>query len=266
MDDRLNKRIAVLSREVADVRIYAETDSTNSEAKRYAVSGGRAPALFLADRQTAGRGRLGRSFYSPEGSGLYMSLLLPTKPELADTVLMTSAAAVAVRRAILSVTGKDTGIKWVNDLYLNGRKVCGILCELLSSERMMIVGVGINLSNGDFPEEIAHVAGSLGVSDPNGELRDTLAARCAKELLEIWETLGDGGFMDEYRKNSIVLGDEIIYTENGVSRSGLAVDIDSRGRLTVKDSDGITHLLSSGEISVRPSKPQSNDTSSNERN
>lgn len=254
MDDRLNKRMAMLSREVAEVRIYEETDSTNSEAKRYAVSGGRAPALFLADRQTAGRGRLGRSFYSPEGTGLYMSLLLPAKAELTDTVLMTSAAAVAVRRAILSVTGIDTGIKWVNDLYLDGRKVCGILCELLGTEKMIIVGVGINLSDGGFPEDIAHIAGSLGITDPDGALRDTLAARCVKELTSVWETLGDGDLIDEYKKHSTILGNEVIYTENGVSRSGLAVDIDSRGRLIIEDAEGINRVLASGEISVRPSK------------
>lgn len=253
MEDRLNRIKDLLSREVKEVRLYSETDSTNSEAKRYSLSGGCAPALFIADRQSAGRGRLGRSFYSPDGTGLYMSLLLPAKTELADTVLMTSAAAVAVRRAILSVTGKDTGIKWVNDLYLDGRKVCGILCELIGAEKMMIVGVGINLCDGGFPEEIAHIAGSLGIADPDGELRDMLAVRCVKELTAIWETLGVGTFIDEYRKHSTVIGDEIVYIENGISRSGLAVDIDSRGRLIVKDAEGITHVLASGEISVRPS-------------
>ncbi|MBQ8850183.1 MAG: biotin--[Clostridia bacterium] len=237
--------------EIAELRIYAETDSTNTEAKKYALSGGSAPSLFVADRQTAGRGRMGRSFYSPEGTGIYMSLLLPAHDSLADTLLMTSAAAVAVRRAIRAVTGRETDIKWVNDLYLGGRKVCGILCELIAreNEKMIIVGVGINLSTADFPSDIADIAGSLGVSEVDA--RNALCAACATELYNVWKELPSADFIEEYKQYSMVLGKEIRYVENGKSYEGIAVDIDNRGRLYVKDKDESTHILASGEISVR---------------
>lgn len=235
--------------EIAELRVYDELDSTNSEAKRYALSGGKTPALFVADRQTAGRGRMGRSFYSPEGVGIYMSLLLSVKESLDDTLLMTTAAAVAVRRAVYSVCGRDTDIKWVNDLYLDGKKVCGILCELLGNEKMMIVGVGINLSTSDLPLEIAEIAGSLGVVGEN--VREVLCAECASELYRIWRELPSDTFSEEYRKHSLVLGKEISYTQNGETCFGTAADIDSKGRLHVTDRNGDTHILASGEISVR---------------
>lgn len=234
--------------DVSRVFLYEEIDSTNTEAKRYALSGGCAPALFVADRQTSGRGRMGRSFYSPEGTGIYMSLLLPVKESPEDTLLMTSAAAVAVRRAIRFVCGREVGIKWVNDLYLNDRKICGILCELLADRGMMIVGVGINLSTEDFPTEISHIAGSLGVS--GAEVRDALCAACTTELYRIWRELPVADFIEEYRQGSVVLGREVRYTENGQTYYGRAVDIDDRGRLYVEDSQGHPHILASGEISL----------------
>ena len=234
--------------EIGGVFVYDEIDSTNTEAKRYALSGGTAPALFVADRQTSGRGRLGRSFYSPEGTGIYMSLLLPVKERLEDTLLMTTAAAVAVRRAIRSVCGIETGIKWVNDLYLNDRKVCGILCELLGGESMMIVGVGINLSTRDFPSDISHKAGSLGVLGEG--VREALCAACASELYGMWSELQTVGLVEEYKQGSIVIGREVCYVENGQTYYGKAVDIDDRGRLYVEDNTGVIHTLASGEISL----------------
>ena len=246
-----HKLTFLLPRDIKEVKLYGETDSTSSEARRYALSGGSSPALFIADTQSGGRGRMGRSFYSPSGAGIYMSLLLPAAETPADVILMTSAAAVAVRRAILRVTGVETGIKWVNDLYLDGRKVCGILCELLTEKNMMIVGVGINLYPSSFPNDISHIAGSV-LHERSGEgIREALAAVVVEELMSIRSELSDGSFMEEYKKNSIVLGREIRYIENGISRAGVAVDIDGNGRLYVRDPQGQTRVLSSGEISVR---------------
>ena len=240
-----------LSSSISHVNLFDEIDSTSSEARRYAVSGGSCPALFLADTQSGGRGRMGRSFFSPKGSGIYMSLLLPAAAELSDTVLMTSAAAVAVRRAILRVTSADTKIKWVNDLYLNGKKVCGILCELLTEEKKMIVGVGINLYGSEFPEDISHIAGAIYHTEADDKVRSALVCAVAEELISIHKELGDGAFMKEYKENSALLGREIRYTDNGVWMIGTAVDIDDRGRLYVRDGQGQTRILSSGEISVR---------------
>ncbi|MBQ2999141.1 MAG: biotin--[Clostridia bacterium] len=231
--------------------LFSEIDSTNSEAKRTALGGGQAPALFLAEAQTAGRGRMGRSFFSPKDTGIYLSLLLKTDASLSDPITATTASAVAVRRAILAVTGISTGIKWVNDLYFRGKKVCGILAEsfFLGDERYLIVGVGVNLSTAVFPEELSSVAGSL-LSEPT-DLRDALAAEIALRLYRMLTQTEPNGFLEDYRANSIVLGKPITYIQNGIFHEGIAEQIDEDGHLLVRHSDGTHALLASGEISLR---------------
>ncbi len=231
--------------------LYDEIDSTNTEAKRYALSGGKCPAAFIADTQTSGRGRMGRSFYSPEGTGIYLSLLLPIHERSADVLRLTSAAAVAIRSAVFRMTGRDTKIKWVNDLYYNEKKIAGILCESFFSDGygFLTVGVGINLCTESFPPEIAHTAGSLSAEGEG--LRQALAAECVRELFRVWHDLGAPYIMDEYRRHSAVLGKEITYTENGKSLAGTAESIDDCGRLYVRDGAGTLHTLASGEISVK---------------
>ena len=231
--------------------LFSEIDSTNSEAKRHAVGGGQAPALFLAEAQTAGRGRMGRSFFSPMDTGIYLSLLLRTDASLSDPITATTASAVAVRQAILSVTGISVGIKWVNDLYFRGKKVCGILAEsfFLGDERYLIVGVGVNLSTAVFPEELTDIAGAL-LSEPT-DLRDALVAEIALRLYRILTKTESKSFLEDYRANSIVLGKPMTYTQNGISREGVAEQIDEDGHLFVRHADGTHALLSSGEISLR---------------
>jgi len=231
--------------------LYPTIDSTNSEAKRYALGGGTSPALFLAEEQSGGRGRMGRSFFSPKDTGIYLSLLLKTDASLSDPITATTASAVAVRRAILAVTGISVGIKWVNDLYFRGKKVCGILAEsfFLGDERYLIVGVGVNLSTAVFPEELSSVAGSL-LSEPT-DLRDALAAEIALRLYRMLTQTEPNGFLEDYRANSIVLGKPITYTQNGISHEGIAEQIDEDGHLLVRHADGTHALLSSGEISLR---------------
>lgn len=242
----------LLPREISTLKLFDEIDSTSSAARRYAADGGGVDtALFLADSQSGGRGRMGRSFYSPSGAGIYMSLLLPVSKDASDTVLLTCAAAVAVRRAILAVTGTDTAIKWVNDLYCGERKVCGILCELLSEPRAVIIGVGVNLYPSELPSEISDVAGALLNAPSGGVTREALAAAIAKELLNVRRELSSGAFMNEYRENSAVLGKEIRYIRDGISQVGLATHINEYGHLYVLDEHGRTQILSSGEISVR---------------
>ena len=233
------------------LHLFPSLDSTNSEARRYATDGKQTPALFLAEEQTAGRGRMGRSFFSPHGTGIYLSLLLKTDSALSDPITATTASAVAVRRAILAVTGISVGIKWVNDLYYEGKKVCGILAEsfFFGSERYLIVGVGVNLSTTDFPQELTDKAGSLFSGET--PLRDALAAEIARGLYEI---LTDGDpelFMNDYRAASLVLGKEITYLKNTVEHHGIAEEIDDLGRLLVRHPDGTTELLASGEISLQ---------------
>ena len=245
---RENRIKDILRGEISAIRVFEEIDSTSSEARRYAADGGAAPALFIADGQTAGRGRTGKSFYSPKSQGLYATLLLSSKAESA--VYMTTAAAVAVRRAVLRVTGIPTDIKWVNDLYLRGKKAAGILCEsaFFGGKGYVMIGFGINLSTEEFPADLTHTATSLGLC---ADLRDALAAACTEELLRVWQSGLTAELLEEYRHCSAVLGRPIIYSRNGISREGTATDIDNEGRLLVKRADGSEELLSSGEITVR---------------
>ena len=231
-----------------DLKLYGVIPSTSLEAREYAACGGDCPCVFVADGQTAGKGRVGRSFYSPEGTGVYLSLLLPD--DGSDGVLLTSVAAVAVRRAILSATGKQTRIKWVNDLYFKGKKICGILTErvFFGSRSYIIIGVGINLSTSDFPKELENKAGSLGSTDT---LREELVARVANELYSVRRAADRGSMMEEYRRNSMVLGRIVTYIENGVEGQGVATDVNELGHLLIRGEDGSVRALSSGEISLK---------------
>ena len=231
--------------------VLETVDSTNAEARRAVLSGACLPTAFFADAQTAGRGRMGRDFYSPSDTGIYCTLLLPMRDVQADTVSLTAIAAVAVRRAILRVIGVETAIKWVNDLYYGDRKVCGILAEtaVQNEERFLILGVGINLCTRDFPEELSSIAGSL-LSEGKG-LRNRLAATLISELYESLSQTNDLSWLGEYRACSNILGRPIRYTEQGKDAFGVAESIDEKGRLVVRREDGGIDVLASGEISVR---------------
>ena len=237
--------------------IYFDTvDSTSSAARRYAADGAvTSPALFIADSQSAGRGRLGRSFYSPASTGIYETLLLDvTCDSPASLSLVTSAVAVAVSDAILEVMGIDCRIKWVNDVYVGAKKAGGILTEsfFVGERRMLAIGVGVNLSTESFPTELKDIATSL-CDSPSESIRASLTCRIAANIFDIYERVrsGDRGFMDEYRRRSAVLGKRITFTQNGIAQSGLATEINDEGHLSVALDDGTRATLSSGEISVR---------------
>ena len=145
-----------------DIVYFDKIDSTNSEAKRNIISGFREKRLYIASCQTDGRGRMGRSFYSPPKTGIYLSFAFPAPEIVNDVVSLTSKSAVAVTEAIESLTDIALKIKWVNDIYLAGKKICGILSESIVTDRnYIIIGIGINLSTNSFPDEIASSAGSL---------------------------------------------------------------------------------------------------------
>lgn len=228
-------------------------DSTNSEAKRRAAAGVCGTELIAAVRQTAGRGRMGRAFYSPADTGLYMSLLLPCPEGFERAVYSTTAAAAAVVRAIERLTPLRPMIKWVNDIYLDGRKICGILTEAVTDSVTgaftgVVVGVGVNLKTSCFPPELEHIASSLGEAAPD---RCALAAAITDELLAITDALPDRSFLEFYRSRSLVIGRRITYTANGAAHGALAVGIDGQGGLIVRTDSGERITLSSGEISLR---------------
>lgn len=231
---------------VKGVKVYAfdRIDSTNNEAVRRIKQGIKLPALFIAKSQTAGKGTRGRSFYS-NGGGLYMSLAADVK----DTRLqkLTILAAVATAQSIEKLTGKEVNIKWVNDIYLGNKKLCGILCERVQNETNdktlgVVIGIGINLTVEKFPEEIKDIAVNLGNIN-----RNKLAKEITKRIISLLSSNED--FMEYYNSKSILLGKEVSYIQNGVIHNGTAIDIDSTGALIVKEN-GETAILTSGDVTL----------------
>ena len=232
------------------VEYYKTLDSTNNVAKRIIAEGEDDVLLVVGEEQTAGRGRQGKSFYSPGGTGIYMSLVVHPMIELQNAVTATTAAAVAVCRAIEIRTDKKPMIKWVNDVYLNGKKICGILTEAVTdfetqTVSSIIIGIGINLTTKDFPCDVQN-ASCLNADVKRAELIGAVV----NELNRIVNS-GYGEFMEYYRAHSLVVGEDIVFIKNGVSTSARAVGIDDFGGLEVELADGTHTTLRSGEITVR---------------
>ena len=235
----------------AEARVYGSLASTNDTAKDLAAC---APEGFtvLAERQTAGKGRRGRSFVSPVG-GLYMSVVLRPEAEASRLPLMTAAVADAIE----SVCGESCSVKWVNDLYLRGRKVCGILAEAVpltdGGIGAVVVGVGVNFcGNGaDVPEELRGKMGFVFDGEPTAE-RNTLAAEIIKNLVKRSAELGSAAFLGEYRRRCFVPGRQVEFTRGGETVRAKAISIDERCALIVEKPDGTREALSAGEVSVLP--------------
>ncbi|MEE0928898.1 MAG: biotin--[acetyl-CoA-carboxylase] ligase [Acutalibacteraceae bacterium] len=241
------KKLKNLMGEGVSVYTFRKIDSTNSEAARRLHKSTSLPALFVTKHQTAGRGRRGRSFYSK--GGLYMSLAI--KQEIGNTVTLTTLASVAVAQAIEELCRVNVGIKWVNDLYLEGKKICGILCEnicdpITGEGKGIIIGIGINLNVTDFPEELKSVAGSLLSKEFSAE---QLCAKITENIIFLLNSPSD--VIENYKKRSVVLGKDITYEQNGIKHFAKALDIDPLGGLVVQKTDSTTETLLSGEITVR---------------
>ena len=213
--------------------------------------------VIVSGRQTAGRGRIGRSFYSPEATGIYLSVLLRPDLPAEQSVRITTAAAVAACRAIEETTDRTPGIKWVNDVFVEGRKVCGILTEgSLNLETggldWVVMGIGFNVyePEGGFPEEIREIAGPV-AAERAGDLRVHLAGSFLRHFGKVCDSLAEASFAEEYRKRSIVTGQNILVLRNGQEIPAFAEDIDGECRLRVRYADGREELLSSGEVSIR---------------
>ena len=243
----------------AEVRIYDEISSTNLEARQMAVSGQAGHGSFVvAMEQTSGRGRRGREFYSPKGSGIYLSVILEPQGTLEGSLLITTAAATAVYKAVKKVCGIELGIKWVNDLYnKDNRKVCGILTEAVTdfesgNIEFAIVGIGLNLyvEPDMFPEELRETAGGIYEDQQSAKKadRNRLAAQIVNYLLEETRELK---LSEEYVEHNIVPGNEITIIDNKSSRSARALSICPDGKLLVQEADGTQNKLSFGEISIK---------------
>lgn len=242
--------------------LLSGVDSTNNYVKRmedFLPDG----TLVIAGEQLSGRGRQGKSFFSPSGSGLYMSLLVKDgKSVFCD--LFTAKVCLAVCHAIDRITGTDCtngiGIKWVNDIYFADKKLCGILCERLTGKDgkpYVVVGIGINLTldRSVLPKELRNVCCSL--FDITRTEYDVykVAAVIAEEFEKIFDEKTDSrGVLEEYRRRSVVIGREItIFRENELVRAA-ALDICEDGALLVRYENGFTAKLCGGEISIRVKK------------
>lgn len=242
-----------------DLKVFDTVDSTNNIAKE--LPAGDLPVMVIANKQEAGRGRLGRSFASPAGTGLYMTVALRPHFDLSKSLYVTMAAAVAVCRAIEKTAGIKARIKWVNDLFIGGKKVCGILTEAQTNFETgkidsLIIGIGVNCFPGSFPEELKEIVGAVS-PQKNSFSRGELAAEIFNELMEVLNDLDSRSFLREYRTKCFVLGKNILLHSAVNSRPvrARAIDIDENGGLVVEYMEGRRmrqiDTLTTGEVSIR---------------
>ena len=223
---------------------YDETGSTNEEAKEKIKDGLTEEALFVADSQTMGKGRRGRSFYSPPHTGIYMSYV----PVTDDPRLMTVCAASAAALAIDELTHAGTMIKWVNDIYLDMKKVSGILCESTGDPRRYVIGIGINLFTRDFPDDISSLAGSVLKKDEGKIKREELIGLVIKKLR--YFLLHRDEALNVYREKSLITGKTVRFIVKDREETGLVREIDNDGGLVIEKDDKSLVRLSTGEAEI----------------
>jgi len=250
-----------LTAKQAEIAVYPSLESTNTTAKQLAISGAKHGTIVIADHQTGGRGRYNRNFFSPSGHGIYMSFILrPTQPNWAAP-LFTVYAAVSVCKAIETTTSKTPQIKWVNDIFLDGKKICGILTEAVTdfesgNMQWVVVGIGINFTTPSvgFPDDIRHTAGSIFSYEKPNITRNYIAAEISNRILSFDDGYDSEIMLDEYRKRLMMLGRRVIVTGPKEPFQAMAIDIDNEGRLIVKKDDGEFLSLATGEISIKEVK------------
>ncbi len=242
------------------VIVLDSTDSTNKYLRQLAYDGVPDGQVVIADHQTAGRGRMGRNFFSPKGKGIYFSYMLKPDHAPQDAVTLTAWTAVAMVRAIEKTSGFRPGIKWVNDLVSGGRKLCGILTEMsIESETgridSIIIGIGININNEetDFPEDLREIASSIAVLSGHQVSRSALAASMIRELDKMRADWPDKKeeYLRAYREYDITSGRNVTVISGGKNRDAQAIMINEDFSLKVRFPDGSTEDLSSGEVSLK---------------
>lgn len=239
----------------ADIKIYDFVESTNVVAKQYAETGAAEGNVIIAHSQTGGKGRLGRKFYSPKGTGIYFSIILRPKVKTEEISLITPVAAVAVAKAFEEIAKKSPKIKWVNDIFVNGKKVCGILSEAAfgadGTAQYVILGIGINLyapENG-FPEDIKSIAGAL--LEPNETIDiNLLLSNIINNFFKLYKDLKSTDTVDAYRTRLLLKNQKVNYIKNGEPKSGTVLDIDEAFQLVIETESGKTEHLQSGEVTV----------------
>lgn len=240
-----------------DITVLDEVTSTNTLIKERGNLGEHEGVTIVSGHQTNGRGRLGRNFHSPTDTGVYFSVLLRPKISADKAIFITTMASIAVSEAILEVIKKPAHIKWVNDIFVEDRKVCGILCEAsLSMENFDIdyvtLGIGINVynPNNGFPEEISQIAGFL-LEHRQEDIKNKLVASILNHFLELYTEFDTEKISAKYKTLSYVLNKEIFVIKDGEQKKALAIDIDNACGLVVKYDNNSIETLNSGEISTK---------------
>lgn len=244
--------------DIFDISVFECVTSTNSLAKELAQSGEKQGGVIIAESQTAGRGRLGRSFRSPENSGLYMSILLRPELKAENAVFITAAAAVAVSGAVEHLSGKATAIKWVNDILCGGKKVCGILTEggIIPENGYLnwaVLGIGVNVYEPEdgFADDIKDIAGAV-FEKNQPDIKNRLAAEILSRFWKLYGEIENRTFFDDYKKRMITIGKRVTVIKGDTQTDAYCLDLDGDCRLLVEYADDKREYIASGEVSVRP--------------
>lgn len=247
-----------LNTENLSVHVYQTVDSTNTALKSWAAKGSPEGTVLIAEQQTAGKGRLGRGFVSPEMGGLYMSILLRPGFPAEEALTITTAAAVAVAEAVEELSGRKAQIKWVNDVYLEGKKICGILTEAsMNFENggleYAVLGIGINLREPEagYPQELREIITAVFQENPPDEIRSKMAARVLDRFFAIYGTLPGRAYIGGYRSRSYLTGKKVTLVTGNREESGTVLDIDDQARLVVLLESGKTEAFSAGEANLK---------------
>lgn len=248
-----------LNTDMYSIKTYKTVTSTNTMLKQMAQEGAPEGTVIIAEEQTSGRGRMNREYFSPKGTGIYISMLVRPHLPAQKALLLTTCTAVAAAKAIEAVTGKAAGIKWVNDVFMDGKKVCGILTDASVNVEngelnYAVIGVGINLLEPEkgFPDSIKSIAGAiLDGSENLGSQKAEIIAGLLNNFAECYKNLSDKAYYHEYVKRSVLIGETVTFNYRGESCEGEVTGINEDYSLAVSISENETLSLSSGEVSVR---------------
>lgn len=251
--------IAKYARGKYQIELYDVLPSTNDTAKEYASKGAGEGTVIVARAQTKGKGRMGRKFFSESENGLYFSLILRPKISLDKCSFLTVMTAVSVLEAIKETCGRECQIKWVNDIYINDRKVCGILTEASlnmenASTDYAVIGIGINVSidKDGFNDEIKDIAGAIfDTTDIKNEYKSKLLAKILDNIFLYYESFQVESFIEKYRKSSNLIGENVDVLRGNETIEGKVLDIDNEARLVIEDKAGKIHRFFSGEARVK---------------
>lgn len=241
------------------IQIYKSLESTNKTAKEAAIAGAEHGTVIISDCQTSGRGRYSRNFFSPSGGGLYMSIIMrPEVLHFENPTSVTAFAAVAVCKAIESISKKAPKIKWVNDVFIDGKKVCGILTEAVTDFESghldwIVLGIGINvyIRTEDFPSDLQSLATSIYPDEKVPGIRNKLSAEIINRILGFETPPNETEIFEKYKKRLMLLREEITVIQDQTEYKATAIDVDPVGHLIVKNENGELITLSSGEIRIQ---------------